>query len=143
MDGDRVSHAWGYAARRGGGLIDDASPEGAWGTWRGAVQGAMGGCYTAGTPAPEARMPHTKTKQVLNRLARVEGHIRSIRGMVADDRPCPDVLIQMAAARSALEQAARVLLEDHLEHCIVEAKTRGDVASAVAELKAALNRFIA
>jgi DNA-binding FrmR family transcriptional regulator len=51
-------------------------------------------------------------------------------------------LIQIAAARSALAQAARVLLEDHLEHCIVEAKTRGDVASAVAELKEALDRFI-
>jgi DNA-binding FrmR family transcriptional regulator len=87
-------------------------------------------------------MPHTKTKQVVNRLARVEGHVRSIRGMVADGRSCPEVLIQIAAARSALDQAARVLLEDHLEHCVVEAKTRGNVASAVAELKEALDRFI-
>lgn len=87
-------------------------------------------------------MPHTKTRQVINRLARLEGHIRSIRGMVADDRPCPEVLIQIAAARSALDQAARVLLEDHLEHCIVEAKTRGNVAAAVADLKEAIDRFI-
>lgn len=87
-------------------------------------------------------MPHTQTKRVLNRLARIEGHIRSIRAMVADDRPCPEVLIQVAAARSALDQAARVLLEDHLEHCVVEAKTRGNVASAVADLKEALDRFI-
>ncbi len=87
-------------------------------------------------------MPHTKTKQVTNRLARVEGHIRSIRGMVIDGRPCPEVLIQIAAARSALDQAARVLLEDHLEHCVVEAKTQGNVAAAVADLKEALDRFI-
>jgi DNA-binding FrmR family transcriptional regulator len=87
-------------------------------------------------------MPHTKTKQVVNRLARVEGHVRSIRAMVADGRPCPEVLIQIAAARSALDQAARVLLEDHLEHCIVEAKTRGNVAAAVADLQEALDRFI-
>jgi CsoR family transcriptional regulator, copper-sensing transcriptional repressor len=86
-------------------------------------------------------MPHTKTKQVVNRLARVEGH-RSIRGMVADGRACPEVLIQIAAARSALDQAVRVLLEDHLEHCVVEAKTRGNIASAVADLKEALDRFI-
>jgi DNA-binding FrmR family transcriptional regulator len=87
-------------------------------------------------------MPHTKTRQVLNRLARIEGHVRSIRQMVADDRPCPEVLIQIAAARSALDQAARVLLEDHLVHCVVEAKTRGNVARAVGDLKEALDRFI-
>ncbi len=87
-------------------------------------------------------MPHTQTKRVLNRLARIEGHVRSIRTMVAEDRPCPQVLIQIAAARSALDQAARVLLEDHLEHCVVEAKTRGNVATAVADLKEALDRFI-
>ena len=87
-------------------------------------------------------MPHTKTKQIVNRLARVEGHLRSIRSMVADGRPCPEVLIQIAAVRSALDQAARILLEDHLEHCVVEAKTRGNVAAAVADLKVALDRFI-
>jgi DNA-binding FrmR family transcriptional regulator len=87
-------------------------------------------------------MPHTKTKQVINRLARVEGHVRSIRGMVADGRACPEVLIQIAAARSALDRAARVLLEDHLDHCVMEARTRGDLASVVAELKEALDRFI-
>ena len=79
---------------------------------------------------------------MINRLARVEGHVRSIRTMVTDGRACPEVLIQIAAARGALDQAARVLLEDHLEHCIVEAKTQGRVASAVAELKEALDRFI-
>ena len=87
-------------------------------------------------------MPHTKTKQIVNRLARVEGHIRSIRGMVADGRPCPEVLIQIAAVRSAVDQAARILLEDHLEHCVVEAKTRGNVATVVADLRVALDRFI-
>ncbi|MDR7543437.1 MAG: metal-sensing transcriptional repressor [Armatimonadota bacterium] len=68
--------------------------------------------------------------------------MHSIRTMVADGRPCPEILIQIAAARSALDQAARVLLEDHLEHCVVEAKTRGNVAAAVADLKEALDRFI-
>ena len=87
-------------------------------------------------------MPHTKTKQIVNRLARVEGHVRSIRGMVTDGRPCPEVLIQIAAVRSALDQAARILLEDHLEHCVVEAKTRGNVARVVADLRVALDRFI-
>jgi DNA-binding FrmR family transcriptional regulator len=87
-------------------------------------------------------MPHTKVKQVVNRLARVEGHIRSIRGMVADGRPCPEVLIQIAAARSALDQAARVLLADHLAHCVVEAQTKGKVGAALRHLNEALDRFI-
>lgn len=87
-------------------------------------------------------MPHTKTRQVANRLARVEGHVRSIRAMVVDGRPCPDVLIQIAAARGALDQAARVLLEDHLAHCIADANKRGNIASAVSDLKHALDRFI-
>jgi DNA-binding FrmR family transcriptional regulator len=87
-------------------------------------------------------MPHTKTRQVVNRLARVEGHVRSIREMVADGRPCPEVLIQIAAARGALDQAARVLLEDHLVHCVVEAKEKGNVRRAVVDLKEALDRFI-
>lgn len=87
-------------------------------------------------------MPHTKTKQVTNRLARLEGQIRAIRAMVIEDRPCPEVLIQVAAARAALDQAARVLLEDHLEHCIVDAQDHGDISSAIRDLKEALNRFI-
>jgi DNA-binding FrmR family transcriptional regulator len=87
-------------------------------------------------------MPHTKVKQVVNRLARVEGHVRSIRAMVADGRPCPEVLMQIAAARSALDQAARVLLADHLEHCVVEAHTKGKVGAALRDLNEALDRFI-
>lgn len=87
-------------------------------------------------------MPHTKTKQITNRLARLEGHVRAIRNMVSEGRPCPEVLIQVAAARAALDQAARVLLEDHLEHCVIEAHNRGNVTSAVRELKDALDRFI-
>lgn len=90
----------------------------------------------------EAKMPHTKAKQISNRLARLEGHIRAIRAMVTEGRSCPEVLIQVAAARAALDQAARVILEDHLEHCVVEAHNRGDVTVAVRDLKDALDRFI-
>ncbi|MBM3469600.1 MAG: metal-sensing transcriptional repressor [Armatimonadetes bacterium] len=87
-------------------------------------------------------MPHTRTVKVTNRLARIEGHVRSIRTMVSEGRPCPEVLVQIAAARAALDQAARVLLEDHLEHCIVEANDRGNITSAIGDLKEALDRFI-
>ncbi|MDI6773511.1 MAG: metal-sensing transcriptional repressor [bacterium] len=68
--------------------------------------------------------------------------MRMLRTMAGEGRPCPEVLAQTAAARAALDQAARVLLEDHLAHCIIEAQGRGNVAAAIGELKDALDRFI-
>ena len=61
---------------------------------------------------------HTQTKQVLNRLARAIGHLESVKRMVEDGRDCTEVLIQLAAVRSALSGTARVILKDHLEHCV-------------------------
>ena len=61
---------------------------------------------------------HTQTKAVLNRLARAIGHLESVKRMVEDGRDCTEVLIQLAAVRSALSGTARVILKDHLEHCV-------------------------
>lgn len=61
---------------------------------------------------------HAQTKAVINRLSRIEGHIGSIKRMVEEGRDCSDVLIQIAAVRSALDKVARVVLEDHLESCL-------------------------
>ncbi|HCK10785.1 MAG TPA: hypothetical protein DHW45_12980, partial [Candidatus Latescibacteria bacterium] len=57
-------------------------------------------------------------------------------------RDCSEVLIQVAAARAALDQAGRLILEDHLEHCIVEAVDEGRSQEALEDLKIALKRFI-
>ena len=64
---------------------------------------------------------HTQTKAVLNRLSRAIGHLESVKRMVEDGRDCSDVLIQLAAVRSALNSTAKVILKDHLEHCINDA----------------------
>ena len=61
---------------------------------------------------------HKKTKAVINRLSRVEGHIRSIKTMVEDGRDCSEVLIQIAAVRSAINKVGKIVLEDHLESCL-------------------------
>ena len=82
------------------------------------------------------------TKKIVHRLARLEGHLRSVREMVEAGRDCTEVLVQMAAVRSALEQAGRVILEDHIEHCIAEAQVKGKRQKAIDELKAALKQFI-
>lgn len=85
---------------------------------------------------------HTKTRQIVNRLARIEGHVAAVRTMVEEGRPCPDVLTQVAAVRAALDQVARRVLEDHLAHCVMDAARRGDARRTLADLNVALQRFI-
>ena len=64
---------------------------------------------------------HTETKAVLNRLSRAIGHLESVKRMVEDGRDCTEVLVQLAAVRSALSSTAKVILKDHLEHCVADA----------------------
>jgi CsoR family transcriptional regulator, copper-sensing transcriptional repressor len=85
---------------------------------------------------------HEHRQQVLNRLARIEGHVRGIKRMVEQDTPCPDVLMQIAAVRSALNSVGRVILEDHLQSCMVEAVEKDDYKRALQDLKTSLDKFI-
>ncbi len=87
------------------------------------------------------KSPHTKTRQIANRLARIEGHVAAVRAMVEEGRPCPDVLTQLAAVRAALDQVGRLVLSDHLAHCVVDAARRGDARRTLADLEAALERY--
>ena len=86
--------------------------------------------------------PHKKRKDVLDRLARIEGHVRGLRRMVEEDKDCPELLLQVAAVRAALNQVGRIMLEDHMETCVLEAVKEGKSEKAIAELKAALIKFI-
>ena len=70
---------------------------------------------------------HAHTKAVLNRLSRAIGHMNAVRGMVERGRDCSEVLIQLAAVRSAINRTCEVILKDHLEHCIVDAINTGDM----------------
>jgi DNA-binding FrmR family transcriptional regulator len=81
-------------------------------------------------------------QQLVNRLARLEGHVRGIKTMLQEGRPCPEVLIQIAAVRGALDGVARLILDEHLTECITRAAAQGNIESEVAELKAALDRFL-
>ena len=82
---------------------------------------------------------HQNTKTVRNRLARVIGHLQAVDRMVDEGRDCAEVLIQLAAVRSALSSTAKIILKDHIEHCISGAE--GD-AQALEELNAAIDKFI-
>jgi DNA-binding FrmR family transcriptional regulator len=85
---------------------------------------------------------HAHHQNVINRLARIEGHVRAVKRMVEADTACPDVLIQIAAIRSALNSVGRVILEDHLESCVVEAVEKDDYKRALDDLKNSLDKFI-
>ena len=83
---------------------------------------------------------HTQTKPVVNRLARAIGHRESVKRMVEDGRDCTDVLIQLAAVRSALNNTAKIILKDHIEHCISGAD-HGD-GDSLQHLNDAIDKFI-
>ncbi|MBR2134488.1 MAG: metal-sensing transcriptional repressor [Eubacterium sp.] len=84
---------------------------------------------------------HTHTKDVSNRLAKAIGHLQKVKQMVEDGEDCSDVLIQLAAVKSALNNTGKVILKDHLEHCIVHAVEDGD-EQMLAELNNAIDKFM-
>lgn len=84
---------------------------------------------------------HAHTKAVLNRLSRAIGHMESIRRMVEDGRDCSEVLIQLSAVKSAINNTGKIILQDHIEHCIVDAVEHGD-QDAIKELEKAIDRFV-
>ena len=81
-------------------------------------------------------------KKVVNRLARIEGHVRSIKTMVDNDRDCSEVLIQIAAVRKALDNTAKVILKDHLEHCILHAIEKGEGSKSLENFEAAIDQYL-
>ncbi len=91
-------------------------------------------------PHPHAH-PHTQTKAVLNRMSRLIGHLESTKKMIEDGRDCADVLIQLSAVNAAILGVGKVILKDHLEHCIVDAVEHGD-QEALNKLNKAIDQFI-
>jgi DNA-binding FrmR family transcriptional regulator len=84
---------------------------------------------------------HENTKAVVNRLSRAIGHLESIKRMVEEGRDCSEVLIQLSAVKSAINNTGKVILKDHIEHCLVDAVEQGDMES-IADLTEAIDRFM-
>lgn len=84
---------------------------------------------------------HANTKAVINRLSRAIGHLESIRRMVEEGRDCSEVLVQLSAVKSAINNTGKVILKDHIEHCLVDAVECGDM-EAIADLTEAIDRFM-
>lgn len=85
---------------------------------------------------------HKHRKAIVNRLARIEGHVRSVKEMASGDRDCPEILLQIAAIQKALDGAAKLLLKDHLESCVVDAVHHGNQERILADLSKALDNYI-
>ena len=84
---------------------------------------------------------HESQRAVINRLSRAIGHLEKVKRMVEDGVDCSEVLIQLSAVRSALTSTGKVILEDHLRHCIVDAVEQGD-QQTIDELVAAIEKFV-
>lgn len=83
---------------------------------------------------------HTHTeeekKAVINRLSRISGHIEAVKKMVENDRDCSEVLVQLAAIKAAVNSTGKVVLKNHIEHCVVDAIEHDDQESLERLIKA-------
>lgn len=85
--------------------------------------------------------PHTQTRAVVNRLSRAIGHLEAVRRMVENGQDCAEVLIQLAAVRAALSSTGKIILKDHIAHCLVDAVESGD-RETIRQLNKAIDQFI-
>ena len=95
-----------------------------------------------GTARPHSH-PHNyeNRKAVVNRLARAIGHLEKVKRMMEEGCDCSEVLIQLAAVRSALDNTGKVILKDHMRNCIADAVVAGETES-IDDLCAAIDRFM-
>ncbi len=84
---------------------------------------------------------HENSKAVVNRLSRLIGHLECVKKMVEDGRDCSEVLVQLAAVKSAINNVSKVILQDHIRHCIVDAVEDND-QQALDDLCSAIDKFM-
>lgn len=84
---------------------------------------------------------HKNTKAVKNRLARVIGHLQAIERMIDDGRDCSEILIQLSATRSAINNICKLILKDHLDNCVIDAVRSGDT-EVLSELDDAIDMLM-
>ncbi|GAB3821284.1 metal-sensitive transcriptional regulator [Tessaracoccus terricola] len=106
---------------------------------------------TTAVPAGEAVDEHahhhgyiSDKARYLTRLKRIEGQVRGVHRMVDEDVYCIDILTQISALTSALENVALALLDDHIAHCVVDAAKNGgpDAEAKLKEASAAITRLV-
>lgn len=75
------------------------------------------------------------------RLRKVEGQIRAIDRMIDEDIPCEDILMQVNAAKSALNKVGSIILEGHMNHCVKDAIESGDSTETIKDLSRIIDYY--
>ncbi|MDF2984555.1 MAG: hypothetical protein K0R50_65 [Eubacterium sp.] len=89
----------------------------------------------------EHKHQHQDTKKVIDRMSRAIGHMEAIKRMVEEGRDCSEILIQISAVRSAINNVGKIVLQDHINHCVVDAVETGD-KSVLENLNSAVDKFL-
>ena len=84
---------------------------------------------------------HQNTKTVLHRLSIAIGHLKKVKDMVERGEDCSEVLVQLSAVKSAINNTGKIILKDHIEHCLVDAVQSGDMET-VYDLQKAIDQFV-
>lgn len=84
---------------------------------------------------------HPHQKQVINRMSRIIGHTEAIKRMIEEGKECSEILIQIAAVKSALNNTGKLILKDHINHCVLDA-VKNDDLEAVEQLNQAIDKFM-
>lgn len=85
---------------------------------------------------------HPRRSEITKQLARVEGHVRAVKTMTENGDPYVDVLHQLGAIQAALRKTAQMVVDDHVENCLVDAIEQGQARTALAELTKALKTIL-
>ena len=85
--------------------------------------------------------PACQNEQLLARLAKLEGQIRGVRRMVEEGRTCEEVIIQLSAISSGVTNTAKLFLQDHIAHCVVDGLEHGDTAATIEELQRVVDQY--
>ena len=84
---------------------------------------------------------HHDVEKLCRRIKKVEGQLGGIRKMLENDKPCEEIIIQLNSAKSALQKISQIVLEDHLDHCVLNALQKGEGETQIDSIKRALGQF--
>ena len=84
---------------------------------------------------------HTQRREAINRMSRAIGHMNAVKEMLENNRDCSDILIQLSAVRAEITNVSKVILKDHLEHCLLDA-IRSDDEEMMHRLMDAVDRLL-
>lgn len=83
-----------------------------------------------------AENKHTSHPEIIKRLNRANGHLRSIVDMIEQERPCVEIAQQLRAVENAIASAKRALISDHIDHCLIYADAGEGSRQAIDEFRA-------